>query len=494
MWWLRFALLAAVLVCAGGLNRAAAAEPASEAGGTAAGKTEAEVQAETKVETKAEGEAGSGMEADADAGADDWAEEDGGGDDWGDEGEDRTIRDILDELPLELNGFLDARGGVMTQRNPWIKRDAQIGEIRFQLKAAKDLTDWARVVVKMDSVYDGVDDDTYWEMREGNLSLSLPEPVDNMDVKIGRQILTWGTGDLIFINDLFPKNWEAFFIGRDEEYLKEPSDAAKVSVFWPFVNVNFVYVPQFDPDGYIDGRRVSYWNGSLGSLAGRNAPVHAERPGDWFRDDEFHLRLYRTVGSFELSLYGYWGYWKSPGGMNPANGKAVFPRLNVYGASLLGPVFSGIGKIEAGYYDSREDESGKDPMINNSEFRFLLGFEKELAEKFTAAAQYYVEFMINHDEYRETLPATSEPRDEFRHLLTLRLTKLLMQENLRLSFFCYFSPSDHDAYFRPNVSYKFTDNLKGEVGANLFAREDRHTFFGQFGEMTNVYAAVRYSF
>jgi hypothetical protein len=85
-----------------------------------------------------------------------------------------------------------------------------------------------------------------------------------MDLKLGRQINTWGTGDLLFINDLFPKDWNAFFIGRDDEYLKAPADSAKASLFSDWANLDLIYSPRFDSDRFIDGRRISYWNGALG--------------------------------------------------------------------------------------------------------------------------------------------------------------------------------------------------------------------------------------
>ncbi len=65
----------------------------------------------------------------------------------------------------------------------------------------------------------------------------------NRSITLGRQILTWGTGDLVFINDLFPKDWVSFFIGRDVEYLKAPSDALKVSAFSSWANLDLVYTP-----------------------------------------------------------------------------------------------------------------------------------------------------------------------------------------------------------------------------------------------------------
>ena len=53
----------------------------------------------------------------------------------------------------------------------------------------------------------------------------------NLDVKLGRQVLTWGTGDLLFLNDLFPKDWVSFFAGRDDEYLKAPSNTLRATQY-----------------------------------------------------------------------------------------------------------------------------------------------------------------------------------------------------------------------------------------------------------------------
>jgi hypothetical protein len=36
-------------------------------------------------------------------------------------------------------------------------------------------------------------------------------------------------------------------VGRDNEYLKAPFDAIKVSLFGKWANLDIVYTPQFDP-------------------------------------------------------------------------------------------------------------------------------------------------------------------------------------------------------------------------------------------------------
>jgi len=55
-------------------------------------------------------------------------------------------------------------------------------------------------------------------------------------------------------------------------------------------------------------------------------------------------------------------------------------------------------------------------------------------------------------------PTLHTARDEARHVLTLRLTQMLMNQNLMFSLFSFYSPSDNDAYFRPIITYKITDH------------------------------------
>ena len=403
----------------------------------------------------------------------------------------------LSGLPFDLTGFWETRFGLRTQRDHY-EKDVSIGETRLQLDAEKL---WRKSSIRftadliLDPVFDHhsiyLEDGRGWlDIRKATYSFT---PANFMDVKLGRQVLTWGTGDLLFINDMFPKDWNSFFLGRDEEYLKAPSDAVKVSFFSEPANLDIVYTPRFDPDRFIDGRRVSYWNGNLGRLAGRDAISRPVTPDDWFDDDEIAMRLSRNVSGYELALYGYRGFWKSPGGSTPA-GRAIYPGLSVYGASARGNVFKGIGNVEAGYYDSMDDRSGDDPLVRNSEYRFLVGYEQEIARELTLAVQYYIELMTDYRSYRRNLPAGSRRADEDRHVATVRLTKLLMNQNLRLSLFTYYSPSDQDAYLRPNVHYKIDDRWSAEVGANVFVGDERHTFFGQFEKNCNVYAALRCSF
>lgn len=388
--------------------------------------------------------------------------------------------------PLEVHGFLEVRGGIRTQNDPHAK-DISVMETRLQADLFT-YTDWAEFKLKGDVWADGVTEKGDGDIREAWV---FSRPSDFMDLKIGRQVLTWGTGDLVFLNDLFPKDWQSYFIGRDAEYLKAPSDAAKISFFSALASLDLVYTPQFDPDRFITGEYVSYWDAAAANHAGQDDIIHADRPDNWFEDDELAVRIYRNVLNYELALYGYWGFWKRPGGQN-VHGTAIFPELNVYGASARGQMAGGIGNMEVAYYDSAEDSGGSDPLINNSEIRYVVGYTRDLAMDLNASLQYYVEQLLDYGAYEDSLSG-APVRDEFRQVITLQLTQLLMNQTLELSLSGYYSPSDKDTYLRPKISYDLTDSIILETGANIFIGEEDHTFFGQFENNTNVYVAVRYS-
>ena len=405
---------------------------------------------------------------------------------------------LFDRLGFNIHGFVDLRAGTRVTEDDH-EKDTSLLESRFQLDMSR-IGDIATFQVRADFLYDDVREETDLDLEDGTGFIDLREanilfsPIDLMDVKIGRQILTWGTGDLLFINDLFPKDWQSFFCGRDVEYLKAPSDALFVSIFPDFANIDLAYTPRFDPDRFISGERISYYNPALGRRAGRDAIIEAHRPDGWFKDSEISLRISRDMAGYELALYAYDGFWKSPAGMDPVRQKAIFPDLRVFGASLRGRLKNGLFNLETAYYNSKEDTGGDNSFIPNSEIRLLAGYEQELARDFSGAFQYYLEYMKDHGSYRAALPANDHAKDKDRHVLTMRLTKLALNQNLTLSLFCYYSPSDKDAYFRPNVKYKLSDSLMITAGGNIFTGSDDYTFFGQFEKNSNVYAGVRYSF
>lgn len=399
---------------------------------------------------------------------------------------------------LELGGFYELRYGHRLSDIGDYK-SSTLGEVRFQIEAEWS-GDWATLNLTTDLVADQVLGDGAVDLESGEGWIDLREaslllrPLDTLDVKIGRQILTWGTGDLVFINDLFPKDWNAFFIGRDDEYLKAPSDSIKASLYVGEITLDAVLTPRFDSDRFIDGRRLTFFDPLVGAVKTDPAPINVLAHDEYGDDWEGAFRASGQVKSFEWAGYLYRGYWKSPMGFDPLMGQNTFPELNVYGASLRGPLGGGIAHGEIGYYDARDEGAVSDPFLPNSEWRFLAGFEREIVSDLTGGIQFYAEHMSDYDAYRAALPMGLRPKDETRQLITLRLTQMLLNQNLMLSAFNFWSPTDEDGYLRVKANYKVSDVWQIEGGANVFYGAEAASFFGQFEDNSNVFVSARLSF
>ncbi|MBI5525629.1 MAG: hypothetical protein HY897_04790 [Deltaproteobacteria bacterium] len=312
--------------------------------------------------------------------------------------------------------------------------------------------------------------------------------------RLGRQTITWGLGELVFINDVFPKDWVAFLTGAPLEYLKLGSDALLLGLYPSWLSFEVIAVPIFQPDRVPSGSPLFFFD-PMPALSTRMV----EKPAVEFENAQVAARLYRSLGRYEAALYASRGFYGTPAGRPEpaaAPSRLVFfhPPRNTYGASFQGPVAWGVISFEAGYYDSVDDRGGSNPMIDNPEVRGLAGYQIELWDDASAGVQYYLEVMTMHDRYRAALPPGMPARDQYRHVTSLRFRQFLLHQTLQAGFFVMGSPSDEDIFVNPSVRYHVADELWAEIGGNLFFGKKAHTFFGQFEDNNHVYVTARFAF
>ena len=337
--------------------------------------------------------------------------------------------------PWQVTGFIEAAYGQFLQTNV-TKNNASLNELKARVNVdySHELFDAS---VKLDSYYDGVLTKTIFQTRELSMSAS---PFSFLDIKAGRQVLTWGTGDYLFLNDLFAKDWQSFFAGRADEYLKAPSNSIRTNWFYNAVNFTLVWTPEFTPDNYLNGERFSFYSPQAQKIVA---------PANGFSVDNTHkaqwaARLNTRINDIEVSLYGYQGFWPTPEGTkqsanNTMQSRAYFPAL-------------------------------------------------------TANMQYYLErtkhyqALVNNSQLPEQLVA------ENRHLVTLRLSYRALRQTLTYSMFAFYSPSDKDGYLKPSVNYQYNDQWLLSAGANIFFGEDEFSFFGQLEKNTNAWLRARYQY
>ena len=169
------------------------------------------------------------------------------------------------------SGFVEAGLGTRFNADALIDTRNTLEEVRWRVE-----TEWQpdnfSIGLKADFDYDGIEEAWSVEVRDLSAAFTLG---DDIDVKIGRQVQTWGTGDLVFLNDLFPKDWVSFFAGREDEYLKAPGNSIRLTRFSSVVNVDFVWAPKFEPDNYLTGERFSFFSPLAGGNVTPEPPLSA---------------------------------------------------------------------------------------------------------------------------------------------------------------------------------------------------------------------------
>jgi hypothetical protein len=399
-------------------------------------------------------------------------------DDWGDE-----------EGTTTWSGFFESGLGTRFQSDPLISNRNTLEELRWRVES-----EWnpgnVTLALKADAAYDGISSSFEADVRDLTAAFTLGE---SLDVKLGRQVQTWGTGDLVFLNDLFPKDFVSFFAGRDDEYLKAPGNSIRLTRFSSAVNIDFVWSPKFEPDVYLTGERFSFFSPLAGENVAPEPPLSAIEPGNSLSNGEFALRLFQSVEGREYALYAYRGFFKQPNALTDSL-QPTFAPLTSLGASLRQPAGPGLFNVEVSYYLSNDDRDGNNPKIPNGQIRLLAGYEWEAKANFTVGLQYYLESTLDYRELIENSPFPEFEPDEYRHLLTNRLTYRGGRDKHVWSLFTFFSPSDKDAYIRPVYSYRHNDQWSMTAGANIFGGNDAHTFFSQLEDASNFYLRLRYNY
>lgn len=343
---------------------------------------------------------------------------------------------------------------------------------------------------RVDFLYDTLRNASAADVRELSTNINLG-PVS---ARIGRQVVTWGLGDLVFINDVFPKDWVAFLTGAPLEYLKLGSDALRLGLYPSFANAELMVIPVFQPDRVPSGSPLFYFD-PMPTITSRVI----EAPPIDYKSMQLAGRIYRSLGRYELAVYFSRGFYGMPTArpddpVAPTQLVLFYPRLATYGASFQGPLLDGLLSLEGGYYDSVDDRSGTNPAIENSQARGLAAYQLQPWDDGSVSVQYYVEAMMHHGAYLSSLPPGLPARDQFRHLVSMRFRQQMLNQTLQLGLFVMGSPSDEDVYVNPSIRYQVADELWTELGANILWGRRNWTYFGQFEDDSHIYATVRYGF
>ncbi len=393
---------------------------------------------------------------------------------------------------IEQGANITGQGPLQRQDDP---QDYVMANRRLRLESSKTI-DNGGAFAKIDFVRDEISDRSYIDIRELRVYHKL---FPWSDLSVGKQVSTWGVGDMLFINDLFPKNWVANFQGRDMEYLKDSSYSARMTNYFGENTLDIVYTPKFSPDTIPTGCSFSTYNPNSGVLISDSTCAQessSDRRSNSYKDGEVAAMFKRSLLGQEIALYFYQGYYKAPKGLKMESGQLAphYPRLTVAGASTEGQIGWGILTGEIGHYNSHEDKDGNNPLIENSTLKYLLGYKMDLSANWSTGVQWYQEKMLDYDSYKAANSSIYR-KDELQNTFTLRLTHKAQQETLISNLFAYYRPQDKDSFIKLDITKKINDDFAVTGGANIFTGKDNYENreFGMLRNDDNVFIRFRFS-
>ena len=386
---------------------------------------------------------------------------------------------------LEVHGFL--------QENASLRATSPVEPLKVESRLQIELsrkTPQLEFLAKTDFVYDPAavqGSEAHADLREGYLTWYGR----NLDLRVGKQIITWGVGDLIFLTDLFPKDWVAFITGAPIEYLKKGSTGVKANYYLRDWSLETIFIPAFQRGTLPSGGELVHFVPFPEAAVKRLV-----LPPKTLRNSEFALRASRMIGGYSTSLYLFRGIDPMPSfhfDLATSTVTVQHHRLNMLGASTQGDFRGYLLSGEFAYYDT-EDSTGTDPEIANPSLKLLLAGERVIRDKRTASVQLFLDYMVHHRRYQSTLPAGFPSQRQLRKTVTVRLRDSLHRDTFRPTVYLLYNLDDRDFFVKAEYEQDLMPGTWYALGVNLFGGKFRHTMYGQFRGDENVYFTLRRAF
>jgi len=292
--------------------------------------------------------------------------------------------------------------------------------------------------------------------------------IPDMDVRIGKQIVVWGTGDRINpTTNLCPLDLSNLFDFGERLGI----DAVSANLYLGVFNITAIYSPLFTP-----ALLAENFEEMAGISLGQNT---LELPDQALGESsQLGLRLNWQMFNYDFSASYYYGRYSIPA-INKItlnllgwveSSESFFPRVQVAGLDCSGSI-SDIGIWgEAGYFIPEDYTTdaylGQNPVSEQSSspyFRYVIGAD------YTFGSGVYTNFQFIHGFDHET------GKDQLNDYIITRTEKSFFSDKLKvMPFTVVFSvhewSSISDSYgfaYIPEVEFHPVDNLEFDIGSYI---------------------------
>jgi hypothetical protein len=309
-----------------------------------------------------------------------------------------------------------------------------------------------------------------------------------LEVKAGRQIVTWGVADGLRITDLISPMDYTEFMANDYDDIRVPVNAVNLKYPGESFSAELVFVPV--PEYFVmPSGEDNPW--TMPVPAGASMDLNGT-PKKHIKNSEVGGRLRFFLENLDFSLTALRTFNKSPvtiASYNPETKSAVingiYEPMNVVGGDVSIPAGELVIRGEIAFY------FGEPVALKNSmdyrlrkTFNGLLGIDWYAGDNWTFMFQYMHKIIMD---YRDELGT-----EQNSSMITARISKEVLNNTLKLSVYGMFDADNVGYYVRAAGDYLLNDQITLSLGSDLLG--GRRGIFKTYNKNKQIWVKGKFFF
>lgn len=391
----------------------------------------------------------------------------------------------LDSISIQHNGFVDSYHALRSQSpNDWMSSRTRL---RAEITADKGNTS---MFVSFNAIYNSIlEDKTGFSLREAFFRYNT----EKWDVKVGKQIITWGVADGLRITDIISPMDYTEFLAQDYDDIRIPENGFRVKYLNSKFNLEGIFVPVCEffqlPTDDENPWSVMSSKSMLYSLTMDNTP------GKKLANSEFGGRLSVFLSGIDFSVSALHTWNKMPvinknftTNTDSLYMKAHYKRMDMIGADISVPAGQFVVRGEAAVYLGELQETdmpvAANTTLQKNSFNGMFGIDWYPGNDWTIMLQYSHKCI---SEYENRIASKQNTG-----LATLNISKKLFQTTLTLSSFTYYDVTSNSFFNRTSAGYALTDQIHLIGGYDWF--HGNKGSFAMFKDNSEYWVKAKFTF
>ncbi|MCT4638534.1 MAG: hypothetical protein N4A72_12605 [Bacteroidales bacterium] len=385
-----------------------------------------------------------------------------------------------DKTIFKFNGFADSYHALRVKKpNDFMSSRSRLrGELRVTHEKSF-------LFASLNATHNSIlKDQTKFELREAFYQYTTGA----WDVKLGRQIITWGVADAMRITDIISPMDYTEFLARDYDDIRIPVNAFKIKYLKTDYNIELIFIPVSE-FFIVPTDNTNPWS----VIKFSNISIDDTKPEKRIKNSEIGGRFSFYLSGIDFSVSALHTWNKMPvfrSSKIPNNDTifmhATYKRLNMVGFDLSATLGQFVLRGEAaGYFgEILESKIPGNAPISSDNINVMFGLDWYPGNDLNVSAQlshkYITDYSNNMKSYRNT------------SLSTFNITKKLFRNTLSLASFAHIDITNGGLFNRLSADYSLSDQIHLIIGYDHF--EGDSGMFGMYKNNSEIWVKGKFSF